>query len=77
MLRGGTTRVIFPEEKKEATLTSLGDMAFVPKRVKHKTSSKGTRVCVTFYSFSEADIKSRKKESLTENVHLKRKADDR
>eukprot|EP00957_Ditylum_brightwellii_P199091 15176275-Ditylum_brightwellii.AAC.1 len=43
ILGGGATRVIFPQDKKEATLTSTGDMVFSRSGEKYRIFSKGIR----------------------------------
>jgi quercetin dioxygenase-like cupin family protein len=53
----GCTRMFFPESKSEATLTAKGEFVHVKHGVKHRVFSKGTRLCLSIFSYSEEDIK--------------------
>ena len=54
----GCTRMHFPTEKTEATLTTKGDFVFIKHGVKHHVFSKGTRLCLSIFSYSEEDHKN-------------------
>ena len=57
----GCTRMIFPDLKCEATVTSKGEFVYVKHSVKHQVFSKGTRFCLSIFSYSEEDMKKNKK----------------
>ena len=59
----GCTKMIFPDLKREATLTAKGEFVYIKHGVKHKVFSKGTRFCLSIFSYSEEDMKKIKKYS--------------
>eukprot|EP00957_Ditylum_brightwellii_P038936 2941971-Ditylum_brightwellii.AAC.1 len=57
------TRMHFQESKSEATLTAKGDFAYIKHGVKQSVFSKGTKLCLSIFSYSKEDIKKINKNS--------------